>query len=130
MADALDKLAANWGELEEQIARMRGTAGLGNELMERWRADAKALMFHLRRGREKKARPALVVLLGGTGTGKSTVTNRLLEGNVSAASFKRTFTSGAVAVVREEDVVPEGWLGLEHRVVGSDALPVRGEAGT
>src|SRR5205814_2177063 len=83
-----------------------------------------------RRGREKRVRPALVVLLGGTGTGKSTVTNRLLEGNVSAASFKRTFTSGAVAVAREEEVVPEGWLGLEHRVVGNDALPARGEAGT
>src|SRR5204863_6200800 len=104
------------------VGRRWGVQGDGAEVMERWRADAKALMFHLRRGREKKARPALVVLLGGTGTGKSTVTNRLLERNVSAASFKRTFTSGAVAVAREDDVVPEGWLGLEHRVIASDAL--------
>ena len=44
--------------------------------VEKWRIDAGALGFHLR-----TAPPAhpITALLGGTGTGKSTLTNRLVE---------------------------------------------------
>src|SRR3982751_1401873 len=127
MADSLDKLQSLWTQMEEQIARVRGTPAVGGELILRWRSDAKALLFHLRKG--KHDQPALTVLLGGTGTGKSTMTNRLLEANVSAASFRQTFTSGPVAVARDEHAIAENWLGLEHRVIESSQLPARGEGG-
>src|ERR1051325_8797577 len=127
MADSLDKLQSLWTQMEEQIARVRATPAVGSELISRWRSDAKALLFHLRK--TKHDQPALTVLLGGTGTGKSTLTNRLLEANVSAASFRRTFTSGPVAVARADDAISENWLGLDHRVIDSSQLPARGEAG-
>src|SRR5882672_5369196 len=128
MADSLDKLQSLWTQMEEQIARVRGSPAVGGELISRWRSDAKALLFHLRKSRHDL--PALTVLLGGTGTGKSTITNRLLEANISAASFRRTFTSGPVAVARDKDAIAENWLGLDHRTIDSQQLPARGEAGT
>src|SRR5947209_16168085 len=128
MADPLDKLQSLWSQMEEQIGRLRGSPAVGTDLISRWRCDAKALLFHLRK--PKHDQPALTVLLGGTGTGKSTITNRLLEANLSAASFRRTFTSGPVAVSRDENAIPEKWLGLEHRVIDAKELPARGEAGT
>jgi hypothetical protein len=128
MADSLDKLQSLWSQMEEQIARLRGTPAVGGELISRWRSDAKALLFHLRK--PKHDQPALAVLLGGTGTGKSTITNRLLEANISAASFRRTFTSGPVAVARDEDAIPDKWLALDHRLIDPQQLPARGEAGT
>src|SRR5687768_2355401 len=106
MADQVDKFAGKWSELEEQVARLRPATSVGADVIGRWRSDAKAMLFHLK-GRGKKERPALAVLLGGTGTGKSTITNRLLDGNISAASFRRTFTSGPVAVARNENAVPD-----------------------
>src|SRR6185436_5182967 len=128
MSDSLDKLQSLWLQMEEQIARLRGSPAVGGELISRWRSDAKALLFHLRK--PKNDQPVLSVLLGGTGTGKSTITNRLLDANISAASFRRTFTSGPVAVARDGDAIAENWLGLEHRVVESSQLPARGEAGS
>src|SRR5215213_9399953 len=68
--------------------------------IERWRADSDALRFHLRhfaaRGQRRGAgeTPPLVAVIGGTGTGKSTMVNRLLGRTFTAASFRRTFTSG------------------------------------
>src|SRR5690242_6457672 len=79
--------------------------------LERWRGDAAALLFHLRR--RSKSIPILAVI-GGTGTGKSTLVNRLLGQTVSATSYRRTFTSGAVAIASEAQSVPDGWLGIEH----------------
>jgi len=128
MPDALDKLQSLWSQMEEQVARLRGTPAVGAELILRWRSDAKALLFHLRK--PKHDQPVLAVMLGGTGTGKSTITNRLLEANVSAASFRRTFTSGPVAVARDKDAIADQWLGLEHRVIDAQQLPARGEAGS
>jgi hypothetical protein len=91
----------------------------------RWRADAAALRFHLRDAGE---RPRVIAILGGTGTGKSTLVNRLLNSNVSAASFRRTYTAGAVAIAQSPKSVPAQWLGVEHEVLAADDLPARGEA--
>ena len=94
--------------------------------LERWRIDAAALLFHLRRS--AKALPLLAVV-GGTGTGKSTLVNRLLGQAVSATSFRRTFTSGAVAIASRAQSVPDEWLGVEHVPVATTDLPARGRSG-
>jgi hypothetical protein len=128
MADPLEKLASQWTALHEHLARLRAGASVSPQLISRLRSDVDALLFHFRP--HKKDRPTLAVLLGGTGTGKSTLTNRLLEANISAASFRRTFTSGPLAVAADPDSVPKNWLGLEHREVPHASLPARGEAGS
>ena len=38
-----------------------------------------------------------IAILGGTGTGKSTILNRLVRHDLSAANYRRTFTAGPVA---------------------------------
>jgi hypothetical protein len=91
----------------------------------RWRSDAAALRFHLER--RPNSGPILLAVLGGTGTGKSTIVNRILGQTISATSFRRTFTSGAVAVVAKAEDVPDHWLGVEHEIAA--ALPVRGRVG-
>jgi len=97
---------------------------------ERWRADAAALRFHLRRGdRAGKSARTLLAVVGGTGTGKSTLVNRLLGHNLSAASFRRTFTSGPVAIAASPGDLPPGWLGVEHVSAEATDLPARGRAG-
>jgi hypothetical protein len=96
--------------------------------IDRWRTDAAASAFHLQSpGRQGHL---LLGIFGGTGTGKSTLVNRLLEQNLTAASFRRTFTTGAIAVASAADVLPEGWLGVEHVVAsGADQFPLRGKPG-
>jgi hypothetical protein len=96
--------------------------------VDRWRADAAALRFHL--NRRAGAGPLLVTILGGTGTGKSTLVNRLMGADVSAASFRRTFTAGPIAIAKAADALPDRWLGVEHNSVSPDQLPARGEPGT
>jgi hypothetical protein len=103
-----------------------GLAPAARAAIDRWRAEAAAVRFHLRR---KKNEPPIVAVLGGTGTGKSTLVNRLLGANLSAASFRRTFTAGPVALCRSANVVPDGWLGVEHVAVPADQLPARGQPG-
>ena len=98
--------------------------------VERWRADAAATRFHLRRGeRGSRASRTLLAVVGGTGTGKSTLVNRLLGHNLSAASFRRTFTSGPVAIAPSAADVPAGWLGVEHVPADAADLPARGRIG-
>src|SRR5437764_7804393 len=70
-----------------------------------------------------------MAIIGGTGTGKSTVVNRLLGVGASATSFRRTFTSGAVAIARDAEEMPETWLSVEHVPATADALPARGQTG-
>src|SRR3954462_11447345 len=96
-------------------------------VVDRWEGDATALRYHLDRQRERHPHPALVAVLGGTGTGKSTLVNRLLEANVSATSFRRTYTAGAVAIVGDPANLPTDWLGVEHRAASNDELPARGK---
>src|SRR3954469_25037707 len=109
--------------------------------VERWRSDAEALRFHLvhgpsagsgttgHGGRRRDPQPPIVALIGGTGTGKSTLANRLIGRTVTAASFRRTFTAGPVALVRRGDDLPDGWLGLGHVAAQPQDLPARGQAG-
>jgi hypothetical protein len=94
---------------------------------QRWRSDAAALLFHLRR--DTKNASLTLAVLGGTGTGKSTVVNRLLGATVSATSFRRTFTSGAVAIASETDDLPKDWLAVPQHVAESSELPARGRPG-
>ncbi len=95
------------------------------EPAERWRGDAAALRFRL--DPPAGARPVTVVL-GGTGTGKSTLVNRLVGATVTAASFRRTFTTGCVAVVTDAADLPGGWLGVPHVPPDVPGTPPRGKA--
>lgn len=123
-------------KLDDRLARLdailvsAGTtmSAASRAAVERWRSDAAALRFHL--NRRDGAGPILLAVLGGTGTGKSTLVNRLLGTNVCAASFKRTFTAGPVALGGREDAVPERWLGVEHVSICGNDLPARGKPGT
>ena len=65
----------------------------------------------------------ITAILGGTGTGKSTLVNRLLDANLSAASFRRTFTAGPVAIVAATSSLPVGWLGVPHDPAAQADLP-------
>ena len=123
-----DKIAGAVERLDESVAGMLGQiSGNAQPAAQRWRSDAAALTFHLAR-RDDSLAPILAVL-GGTGTGKSTIVNRLLGADISATSFRRTFTSGAVAVTLKAKNIPENWLGVEHVSAGESELPARGRAG-
>lgn len=119
------KLDGSLERLERALVALRPRAFGGVAVaVDRWRSDAEAIRFHLRD--ERGDRPMLVAILGGTGTGKSTLVNRLLGANVTATSFRRTFTAGAVAVAGDERSLPPQWLGIEHRVIAAAELPARG----
>jgi hypothetical protein len=121
-----DTLANRLATLEQEVGRLRPDF-VAAEAVERWRSDAQALLFHLR---DDYRHPTLVALLGGTGTGKSTVVNRLIDADVSATSFRRTFTSGAVAITRAEKAIPDDWLRVPRLPAAREALPAKGEAGS
>lgn len=117
-ATALDRLDAQVASLPTTLAPAAKAAVV------RWRSDAAALRFHLRR-EAQGAR--ITVVLGGTGTGKSTLVNRLVGSAVTASSFRRTFTAGPVAVVSNGTSLPAGWLSIEPTPAGD--IPARGVAG-
>ncbi|HVT87454.1 MAG TPA: dynamin family protein [Tepidisphaeraceae bacterium] len=92
--------------------------------LERVRGDLAAARFHM--DRPSSAIP-MIAILGGTGTGKSTLLNRLLNANLAAANVRRTFTAGPIAVTNEPSRLPANWLGVEHIQAAPDQLPARGE---
>src|SRR4051795_2728432 len=116
--------------LDSQLGAIDGALGTlpasetHRTAVERLRSDLAAARFHLKRA---SSAPPLLAILGGTGTGKSTLLNRLLETEVAAASFRRTFTAGPIAVSSSEANIPPKWLGIEHVKLNADKLPVRGE---
>jgi hypothetical protein len=127
MRSRSDTLANRLSTLEQEISRLRPESVPAPDALDRWRSDAHALLFHLRTDHRH---PPLVAMLGGTGTGKSTVVNRLLDATVSATSFRRTFTTGAVAITRDEKSIPDDWLRLPRQLAPRESLPAKGEAGS
>ena len=112
-------------ELDEKLASMLSSAsGAARSAIDRFRLDAAAARFHLR---SPAHRPTLVAIVGGTGTGKSTLVNRLLGADITATSFRRTFTAGAVAIAKSSDAIPAHWLGLDPTFPEMQELPVRGQ---
>ncbi|HEY1628911.1 MAG TPA: GTPase, partial [Tepidisphaeraceae bacterium] len=91
---------------------------------EHFRADLAAAQFHLRRPANL---PPLIAILGGTGTGKSTLLNRLLQMDLTAANFRRTFTAGPIAVAADASHIPPKWLGIDHAILEPEKLPARGQ---
>jgi len=89
--------------------------------LNRLHLDALAMQFHMKR----QDHPLLLAIMGGTGTGKSTLLNRLIGSELSASSFMRTFTAGAVAVTASEKQIPQDWLHLPVDL--RSELPARGE---
>lgn len=121
------RLDTSLGDLEAHVRRLASASPGGArrvaQALERFFVELAAARFHLRRG---DGATAVVAIIGGTGTGKSTLLNRLLEANVSASSFRRTFTAGPVAVVGEAAALPPGWLRMEPQDLAADQLPARG----
>lgn len=114
-------LAALGEELTLLRTRVRGPIG---ERVDRCRSLLSAVRFHLRNHDEA---PHIVAILGGTGTGKSTLLNRLVGAEASATSYRRTFTAGPVAVVRRVEDLPDGWL--DTAPTKAESFPVQGQAG-
>ncbi len=90
--------------------------------IDRVRSDLSATLFHLSRTGADKP---IVAIIGGTGTGKSTLVNRLLEtpDELTATSFRRTFTAGPIAITKES--LPGGFARLIH--VDAEESPARGK---
>lgn len=123
MSLRLEKLSTPLQRLDAAMLALHGRLSVAAKTaIERWRAQAAALQFHL----QPVEGPTITVVLGGTGTGKSTLVNRLIGATVTAASFRRTFTAGPVAVAHRPDDIPDGWLGVEHILAEPSALPARG----
>src|SRR4051812_7387832 len=121
MAVRLSSIDSSLAALDQQLAGLRA-GGVIAGAVARWRGDAAALRFHLR---DPGNRPPLIAILGGTGTGKSTILNRLTNADLSAASFRRTFTAGPVAVAASAAQLPADYLNIPH--APPEQLPARGE---
>ncbi len=116
--DALAAIVAAVGALSPAV-----TSDAIIQAINRLNADAAAARFHATRSADM--RPTIFAIVGGTGTGKSTIVNRLLGQEISAASFRRTFTAGPIAIVHRDAALPDHWLGVAHHAVAQ--LPSRGE---
>ncbi len=117
-----------WRELEALVRALPEAKGgrAAAEAVRQWLGAFEAAIFHMESA-DSPARPAIVGLVGGTGTGKSTLANRLLGENASAASFSRTHTLGPIAFVRDPRDLPAGWLGQPAHMADPSAIPSRGE---
>lgn len=118
------RVAELLAELEQALAALRRPippAGAVNPDPENL---SRALRFHLS---EPSKRPILTAILGGTGTGKSTLLNLLVGQEISATSFRRTYTAGPVAAVHSPTAIPEGYLGLPVSLATPQQEPARGQ---
>ena len=104
------------------MARLRAVGVAG--AVERVRSDLAAVRFHA--SATDGERP-IIAVIGGTGTGKSTIVNRLLDADVTAASFRRTFTAGPIAVTADPKQLPDSWLAVPHEAAAE--TPARGHIG-
>jgi GTPase Era involved in 16S rRNA processing len=68
-------------------------------------AHTKQLLQLLNWKEQQKKLPLIVVLMGGTGTGKSTLFNALIQRKVSAESVRRPTTGGGISYVHK-DFIP------------------------
>ncbi len=129
MDNNIKSILERFDALEGELLSWQGRIGDPEILsqLNRWHNDLGALRFHLNRSTNDFG---IMALLGGTGTGKSTLTNRLLEIEGSATSFRRTFTGGPIAFIHPTMNLPESWLGLPHFDVSQEDLPVRGQSGS
>ncbi len=96
--------------LQTQLQRLEGIDPAMADARQRIDADLAALRFHL----SYDHRTPLIAIIGGTGTGKSTLLNRLVGRGVSATSHRRTYTAGPIAVTADANAIPAGWLGVDH----------------
>src|SRR5699024_1649828 len=69
---------------------------------------------HLLPRLKREAGPAVVVLGGSTGAGKSTMVNSVVGAEVTSAGVVRPTTTQPVLAIREEDT----WLVAEHPITG------------
>src|SRR4051812_16274249 len=126
-------VSASLSALQTGLRMLRSTTVLAPTIaiaIDRVSSDLAATDFHLSRG-AKSQWPVIVAVLGGTGTGKSTLVNRLLDASdhpITAASFRRTFTAGPVAVVHPSNDPPERWLAIDHVSHDDTSAPARGTA--
>jgi hypothetical protein len=125
LADGSEKLSSQLQRLDQALLKYAAalTAPAAKSISV-WRSDAAALLFHL----NPPVGVPVTVIIGGTGTGKSTLVNRLVRHQVTAASFRRTFTSGPVAVVADSSDLSADWLGVEH-IRSTTGEPPRGQLG-
>jgi GTPase SAR1 family protein len=122
----LQKLPKLLQQLDASLAELAASLSAPSAaLIANWQTDAAALRFHLSPSDSSKP---ITVVLGGTGTGKSTLVNRLVGHAVTAASFRRTFTSGPVVIINQDAELPKNWLGVEHIAAASGETP-RGQTG-
>ena len=87
---------------------------------DRVRSDLAAAAHHLTRASDHDS---IVAFIGGTGTGKSTLVNRLIGSEVTATSFRRTFTAGPVYIAKSN--IPTGFAQLT--VHPANELPAKGD---
>lgn len=113
MNDGLD-------QLKEKLTRLRDAVRqLNTPFSDKTSQDLSAVLFHLSRN---PSDPPVMAVVGGTGTGKSTLVNRLVGTDVSATSYRRTFTAGPIAI--GHDALPSEFGGLIH--VPAPETPAQG----
>jgi hypothetical protein len=118
------------GDLDALLAHAPVAAVVPAATLERLRLMLAAARHHAGRRVDRSLRP-VVAIVGGTGTGKSTLLNRLLDGrNVSATSFRRTYTAGLLAAASDLSALANDWASLPRRDLSADQLPAKGEPGT
>ncbi len=114
-------------DLQDQLQRLHQSIlriATTTPTAERVASDLAAAIFHLSRTPADKP---IIAIIGGTGTGKSTLVNRILGLELTATSFKRTFTAGPIAILHSDsaNALPNGFASLIH--VEAEESPAKGK---